>query len=362
LEPLMRRILRVALFTIVGLIACAVFAPVAHAQALPTHFVVPSANATAAGNFKTERPFADGIGRYQQIYKAADILKSTGPVRLNGVRFRAASTGQSGGQIDVAVTVGLLSKTPSNQFDQNLVNAVPVFPRSQVLLVNSFAGAWVLSFPFQQEVVWDGTSDLVVDIRVYGNFNNNQRFFYDFDGVIGGGPVEMLAATTPNAASSQLRYPGRGLVTRFDIKPGITFGYGNGCKGDGGVIPQITTNTIPVAGDPNFTFLLSQARPGAPALLLWGLSNTQWAGFQLPLDLTALGVWGCDLNVAPDFAWGTATNGVGAGNGVGQITWPIPPVATLVGVPFWAQWAVIDQSTSRPLPLTMSPGLALVIG
>jgi len=356
-----RSLLRSAFMTLLVLGGLLAATSVVHAQ--NRSFVVPKANTTKLGNFKSDIPFARGLSRYQQVIKAAALktaIKS--PVRLTGMQFRAASNNQAGTSLDIAISVGLLKSAASSTFASNLKNAVNVWPRSKVTLRASTSLAWVLNFPFSKEVTWDGKSDVIIDIQVFGNGLKNKAFFYDFDTVLGNYPMDMLMANSPTSTRASFRTGGRGLVVRFDYKGGVAFRYGKGCSGSGNFIPRASVNTAPSLGAFNFSFQLTQALGNSPALVRCGFSDTKWGATKLPFDLTKLGVWGCTLYAEPAQIWGTVTSGKGAGAGQAVLGLPIPPINALIGTHFYFQWTVLDQGTKRPIPLSFSDAFDCVIG
>lgn len=107
--------------------------------------------------------------------------------------------------------------------------------------------------------------------------------------------------------------------------------FGTGCPG-GADAPSLTANgDRPILGQP-FTITLQDLPPWQPTLLLFGLSNTNWLGMPLPLDLEPLGAPGCELLVSveavrPLFSW----------LGQRSISWSVPNQPALIGVQFYNQ-------------------------
>jgi len=112
--------------------------------------------------------------------------------------------------------------------------------------------------------------------------------------------------------------------------------FGSGCPG-GADTPSLTANgDRPVLGQP-FTLTLRDLPPWQPTLLLFGLSNTNWLGVPLPLDLGALGAPGCELLISvhavrPLFSW----------LGERSVSWSVPNQPALVGVRFYNQAVALD--------------------
>ena len=107
--------------------------------------------------------------------------------------------------------------------------------------------------------------------------------------------------------------------------------FGTGCPG-GADAPSLTANgDRPILGQP-FTITLQHLPPWQPTLLLFGLSNTNWLGMPLPLDLEPLGAPGCELLVSveavrPLFSW----------LGQRSVSWSVPNQPALIGVQFYNQ-------------------------
>ena len=82
---------------------------------------------------------------------------------------------------------------------------------------------------------------------------------------------------------------------------------------------------------------MSHAASTSVAALLLGVSSAQWIGGALPQPLTAYGLPGCTLLTSLDVIAPSVTDAIGAAS------WllPIPIYPGLVGIPFFAQVAVI---------------------
>ncbi len=334
----------------------------AGAQTLQTA-VFPSW-AKKVGNSQSSFPFAGSPMRYQQVIQGADLAKVLkSPARLRGVAFRAKMTGLKGHSVTMEVWIGKASSTISSFFNSNLINPVPVFPKASITLPTSTAGAWVLNIPFRKEFTWDGKSNFVLDVRIHGNSNRNRSFFYQFDGVVAGPTKRLYSTTGPNATTATFNQNGVGLVVRFSYVLGVALRYGKGCPGDGNRTPRIDTlNGFPVVGNRSFKILVSGARPQSTALLFLGLSATKWGGFTLPLPLKNAGIPGCTLYAGADFIFTTPTVGGAPGMGSGSVPFSIPAIPSLRGQSLYVQWGVVDPGSKRPVPLTLSDALRLLIG
>jgi hypothetical protein len=335
-------------------------------------FVVPKANATTPGNNPfNDVPFGRGTIRYQQIFRASDIKQSVAPVRIRGVTFRgsASGTNQAGQSLDLEVVMAHHTGIVFPTFAQNLSKDLQIVYKRQTSANNWFKLAtntptFHIQIPFDAgvEFVWDGVSDIVLDIRIHGNSNNNGNFVYWMDSATNASAFQRLFANKPNDKIATTNQNFNGLVARFDYLEGVTVSYGDGCKGLGGIIPHAKTNILPLVGSPNLNIEVELAPPSQPAIVLWGGSRTTWGAIPLPLDLRPAGIPGCSLLVDPIFVWGTATNGGSPGTGRASLPFTIPPVGALRGIQLFFQWAIFDQSQGRAIPLTFSDGMVMVIG
>lgn len=113
------------------------------------------------------------------------------------------------------------------------------------------------------------------------------------------------------------------------------------CAGAGIVPPWIEAGSLPHLGG-TLVVRLAQARPSTGAVLLTGVSNTQWGPFQLPLNLKLLGAPACDLAVSPDLSHAMPTTTTGTA----RVSIPIPNQSTLLGARFHQQWAVFDPKAN----------------
>jgi len=334
------------------------------------NFVVPTAPLRLLPEYM---PFAQVPMRYQQIYRGSDLAaalkaKKLSVARLQGVRFRTNSqtTGNTGYQVTLEAYLAVFKGTVSSKFNDNLVNPTQVFQGSITLPSTASPGKWEINLPFKQEFIYDGQSDLILEIRIISNGNQNKQFFFFCDGVLSTNTVETLAAFTgPTSTTATFRQSGKGLITRFDFDTGLAVPYGKGCVGEGNAIPEISSTGLPKIPTLSFKVVVDKAAANSPALLLWGVSNTQWGPLTLPLDMRPLLVPGCFLLASPDFDPLTAiTTNAQPGTARAEVQFIIPPLTFLKNVTLYAQWAILDASVKpkRPLNLTMSNGLAITIG
>lgn len=115
---------------------------------------------------------------------------------------------------------------------------------------------------------------------------------------------------------------------------------GIGCPDATGRVPRIGCTYVPSRGQA-FRINLSRTHPGRAAVLALGLSETNWNGVPLPLDLTAYGLPFCLLLTSVDATVFTVTAGP-ASNGRAFVPMTIPSDPALAGATFHAQWLALE--------------------
>ena len=313
-------------------------------------------------------PFAGPIMRYQVWYSAAEWLAiAKTPLRIQEVQFKTLTGGQLGKTVDLQISMGLCpSFGPTQVFDQNLgTNPVLVVPRKVVTLPTAVANSFAVKFPFTTEFVWDGSSAVTIEVRIFGNGNGNSAFLYDFVSTASaaGQMTRLYTVSDPNAVTAVNYQSGWGLITRFLGANGTVVSFGSGCAGAGSFVPVASTSGgLPLVGNGAWTQNLNKASSGRPAAFTIGSSNTMWGTVTLPLDLTSVTMPGCFLLVEPLVVLGTTTFGGGPGNGAAAVGLPLPPVTNYLGMSAYGQWLVDDPSSPLNGKLAASQGLWFVFG
>lgn len=309
-----------------------------------TTFTLPTATPATSNNL----PFGGGIAHYQQWYSAAEVQSGvTGPKRLVQLDFLSNGGTQVATTLDLEVAVGHgFASGPSGIFASSFAEPpLIVLPRRTVNLVTAAAGAPAVTLPFATQFTWDGTSPLVVDIRIFGNGRANQTFTYDLRAAVGtalGKTTRLYALGNASATTATIVQPGWGLFTRFTMRDGVNLPFGAGCPGEGGFVPVATALSL---AQPNsqWTHQLTQAPPQRLAAWVLGSSNTSWNGLPLPLDLgTYAQAPGCSLLVNPVHTVFTTAIGGSAGAGIATVTVALPPITAMVGLSVYTQWLVAD--------------------
>lgn len=291
-------------------------------------------------------PLASSPTRYQQWFSSSELaIAIARPVRIRSLAFIAQRVLQQGSNVDIEIkmahmTPGLL---PVPRFDSNLMsNVITVVPRAvHNLVANPPPGTRAVTFPFAQEFVWDGVSSVVIDLKVFGNGNNNQSYIYECLTAVSALSKTMRLFAPGNPSTLQnatLSQNGIGLVTEFDYIDGVTVSYGAGCPGTGNVTPVAgTSGGLPVPPNPAWAQTISGGAPSVPAVWIAGGSRTMWGTVPLPVELTVLNAFACFLHT--DVITMIPSNTTAAG--VGILSVPIPGV-TLRGKKFYSQWFLLD--------------------
>ncbi|MBK8097287.1 MAG: S8/S53 family peptidase [Planctomycetes bacterium] len=123
-----------------------------------------------------------------------------------------------------------------------------------------------------------------------------------------------------------------------------------------GAVPRHDHDGEPRIGG-NWTLALRDAAPSALALLLQGLSASEWGGVPLPLALAPFGAPGCALAVAGEAALAVPLDGTGQAS----VGFAIPATPTLVGAVLFHQFVVFDAAANAA-GLVVSDASRAVVG
>src|SRR4029453_14563286 len=148
---------------------------------------------------------------------------------IRSLAFFAGIVLQTGSTVDIEIRMAHLpaGQSPSTTFDNNLTMDNPlVVPRGVRLLAPQPApDTRVFTFTFAREFPWDGTSGIVIDLKVFGNGNGNQSYLYPCRTTISSPGQTMRLFATGNPAGltrATVAQNGVGLVTEFDYQEGVT--------------------------------------------------------------------------------------------------------------------------------------------
>ena len=310
-----------------------------------------------------DRPFATGIGRYQQWFSAGSLQNSVlEPMRFELVEFLAGTFNSSTAAIiDCELLIGhgkfsgLLGTFDNNWDDTPIV----AFPRAFVPLAAAAPGQPAIVFPFATRFTWDRTRPVLIEIRVHGNNQGNTPFVYNFRGTTQGvlNTKRLYFGGSVGAATGTVDQ-NVGMTARFTARPGVVLPFGTGCAGEGGFVPVATATPVPSPGI-LWTHQLSNAASQRPALFAVGDTNQS----PYPVDLTTL--FGlppsnCMLRTNPEIILGFTTVGGGAGGGLATFPWQLPPVGTYIGLSVFTQWVVLDPLAPNGV-VSVSPGIWSIV-
>jgi len=150
-----------------------------------------------------------------------------------------------------------------------------------------------------------------------------------------------------------------GTPFRVFVNDSQVFAYGRSCAGDRGFEPLLGAAKNATRGQ-SFPVEIHNVPAGTVAIGIFGVSNTAYGPFQLPLALAPFGGGGCQLNASMDVMLPVATSGAGPGGGSATFPWVIPNLALLKGVSVYCSALVVDPAANQ-LGLTTSMGLRAVI-
>jgi len=100
------------------------------------------------------------------------------------------------------------------------------------------------------------------------------------------------------------------------------------------------------AAIPTVRFTMSEAPPGAVAVLMLGASNAAYQGIALPLPLDPFGFGGITLWTSADITLLTVAGTSGVDAGYAELNVSLPPgrIIDYSGTPFYAQWLWFDPT------------------
>ena len=316
---------------------------------------------TAPSPSNVDRPFAGGVGRYQQWYSASS-LQSGGfgtPVRLTQLEFLAGTTQTSTAYvIDMEVSlahgksIGLGGSLNVNYDDTPLI----VLPRQNVQLLAGAPTSVVMTIPFTNQFTWDFTRPIVVDIKIFGNSNNNQPFLYNNLGTLSsfGQTARCYATNNPSATIGTVQQS-IGMITRFTGRDGVVLYYGAGCNGEGFNVPEYQVTNLPWPGISWGHRLTNAASQRFCMWMIGDNRSTFGSGSQavaLPADvglLLGFAANGCFLRQNAVASVWSMTVGGGPGSGTATVQVSLPAIGNYIGVSLYSQFFVLDPNSPNGL-------------
>ncbi|MFK7740829.1 MAG: hypothetical protein AB8H80_10955 [Planctomycetota bacterium] len=311
------------------------------------------------------QPMAQGVGRYQQWYnpQSPGFAAITEPMRIQEIQF-LAGTGNGAAPQPASATVEVLIGHGKGSFfgifDNNWDEPpVTVVATSVQNITANPVGAPAMTLPFSTFFTWDNVRPIVVEVRVYGNNQGNGPFPFQFAGTtLANGQTRRCYAANNVGATSGSVTADSGLITIFNARPGIMLPFGDGCPGEGNVVPQNSANEI---ASPAITWTHNLTAAASQRTAFWVIGDTRTAPF--PVDLAALlgaGSSPCNLLTNPANAIPVVTVGGGAGSGVATLPVQLPPTTGYVGLSIYTQWVVFDPLSISGL-VSVSPGLWTIV-
>ncbi|MFQ5506582.1 MAG: hypothetical protein ACE5F1_17570 [Planctomycetota bacterium] len=293
------------------------------------------------GNDSSLRPFAADAFRMQMLIDGGELASRVAV--LNEFAFRRdgrnGATPFSGRVLrNLAVTIGLASSTPgtmSQTFAKNRNGTQTVVHSGTYRLPDQpaikstgpFNVVFKLAKPF---LYFRRRGDLLIEMTIPGK--NASKFPY---------PLDAVSAGPGNARVQE--FGGAGLIAQ---EPGYR-----------------VTNDAPTRLQPGGSVVLraSGLTKDRPALGVWGISNTSFGPFKLPLDLLPLGAAGNFLHVSMDLMLPLSLGqDVNTKLFSGSVELRIPPLAAFAGATVYGQVIFADPPTNS-LGLVFSNGVRMQI-
>lgn len=315
-----------------------------------TSVVVPAANANVEGNALELRPFGTDRARLTQLLasrmvpvpigrsiteiayrrdktayptQTLDRSRSTATwyVRLGNLNL-AANGGQ---RYNTSNPTGLylVPGTGDNNTLRQLFASQPNWPLLPP--VTGTTAPFNIVFKLVSPFVYLGPDGLAIDLYCYDT-TNPRGYNYVID------------------------------AARATVDTGTATRYGGSCPKDANRAYGISSN--PGSQDPLQLLLFDGPLTRTAAIGILGFSNQTWGPVNLPLDLSPLGLAGCNLLASIDILLSVPTLSTGAAT----VSIDVPEAPGLAGAKFWMQWMVIDSRVSQTLPLTFSNGVEFILG
>jgi hypothetical protein len=163
-------------------------------------------------------------------------------------------------------------------------------------------------------------------------------------------PFPLFMATMPDHGVETGSALGRVLLYRAK-PPTVTLPGAPPCQGGLPAPAEIGLRDLAPSAGRGVRVHLSEAPSGVNAALFVGLSNTEWNGVPLPLDLSFLGLPpGCALHTSIDALALRVTGTSGLDAGYASVTLPFD--LSMTGVRVYAQWLLFGPGNSWPGGLT----------
>ena len=191
------------------------------------------------------------------------------------------------------------------------------------------------------------------DGRIIHRLEGPNTGFFDHMEVVPpqpGNPFPLFAMTEPNygtyGSAKWQTVLTLGRLQLWRASPSGVQVYAASCKGTLNTSPKIGIRDLQGKGA---RIHLSDAAPGSPALLLLGLSRTNWGTIPLPLALDPLGFTGCKLYTSVELLLGARTGTIGNAKGYTFFDLPLPLAAKGQGsFTLHGQWISLGSGPRLP--------------
>lgn len=311
--------------TLPSLVACAVAQPL----------VVPSSVALVEGNSLDREPFGHEAIRHVTYYHQ-DLLRTVPwQAQINRISYRRDTTVPQAvlrrppgiWQIRLGNYRGSVAQPPSAWPASSDPDWVLAFQPRQISFPDltkptSGPAPFQLTFWLDRPVAYTG-NHLGVEHFVFDARLLHDYFVDAVDGLVPGGAVDVV----PGSVS-------------------CPFGMNR------------VAGQAPNPGGGDLELYLFDALPSVAAAVTLGVSNSNWNGQPLPLDLTYLGLTGCSLQASIDSIWATRTTSAG----MAQFRVPVPGQPSLVGATLYSQWLVADGRVNPAVGFATSEAARISLG
>jgi len=311
-----------------------------------------------------DRPFAGGVGRYQQWFNVNQFNAITEPMRFEQLEFFCGTSNTATPQpltinCEVLMGHGKFSGVFGN-FDNNWYEPpVMVKPLGSVSVTSGPSGQVCMTLPFTNLFTWDTVHPILFEIRIHGNNQSNQPFLFNTQGTTFSiGSTSRVYSAGNAFANSGSVSQGVGMIARMRARPGMMLEFGQGCPGEGNIIPQ---NEALQLAWPGITWMQQLTQAASQRTAFWVIGDTNTTPY--PIDLTTLfGLppTGCMLLTNPVNAIPVMTVGGGAGGGLAQLPISLPATTNYVGLSIYTQWVVFDPLAQNGV-LAVTPGLWTIV-
>ena len=275
--------------------------------------------------------------RYQTILRQGELAIAG---NITGLAFSAADTGRHwSSSLIVRMSHVPAGHVMSTTFATNLPAPVTVLSQSNYSF--DYTNEQWREIGLQAPFVYNGTSDVVVDIVSRGNWQTTTAGFH-------------RAGSEPRVYDAQWTgaTPVTGAVDNAASRMRVSFNCSNGNEYGASCGRLEAGHSGTGARGTNFNFTVSNATPNLVAFISLGLNNAT----PYPFNVNFLGWTNCHAWHDPDVLLTIPTDALG----VGIYTLPVPNNPALDGARVYGTWLGLD--TSEPGDITVSGYTRMIVG